>query len=217
MSFLTVEDPFILSHTPQARFTYICQDLDGLLLDPRGIRALDFDCTVFEMYLCRECLAYMHRSIMPRLALKNHLYRGELPEDLQNVTWVEEMACSIYRTSAHVTRIFGSSSECDPFQLHGNTCAHPLNICYTAKRLPWSPADLNDLISIIFVGPKKLAKEDLQKLTPFFVRRSVIRMLLLYLQKHNRLYIELPPIDEQVLAMYPDNNLLPGLQDRFIY
>ncbi|KAJ4487108.1 hypothetical protein C8J55DRAFT_424193, partial [Lentinula edodes] len=169
------------------------------------------------MYLCHECLLYMQRSTMPRLALNNHLYRGELPEHLQNVSWVEEMACSIYRTSAHVTRIFGSSSECDPLQLHGNTCAHPLNICYTAKRLPWSPADLNDLISIIFVGPRKLTNEDLQKLTPFFVRRTVIQMLLLYLQQHNRLYIELPPIDEEILAMYPDNDLLPGLQDRFIY
>jgi len=95
------------------------------------------------------------------------------------LTWVEEMACSLYRTTAHVAILYStSSSEEDPLQLHGNACAHPMDMFRNAKQLPWSPSDLNDLISIIFVGPRQLNQKDLQKLAPYyFVRRSKLSRL----------------------------------------
>ncbi|KAJ4498891.1 hypothetical protein C8R41DRAFT_730688, partial [Lentinula lateritia] len=169
------------------------------------------------MYFCRDCYGSLRRSTMPRLALNNYLYRGELSDLLKDVTWVEEMACCIYRTTAHVTRIYGSSNPSDSFQLHGNVCAHPLNICATAKQLPWTPTDLNDLITIIFVGKKKLTPEDLMKFKPFFVRRSVIRLLLFTFCKHNRLYKDLYILDNSCLNLYPENDLLPGLAERIVY
>lgn len=116
------------------------------------------------------------------------MYRGELPPDLQDITWIEEMACSLYRTTAHIARIFGSTSDSDPFQLRGNTCAHPMNLFHNATSLPWAPADLNDLISIIFVGSRRLRKEELTKLTPYLVRKQKIIALLQYLCAHNSLY-----------------------------
>ncbi|KAE9392940.1 hypothetical protein BT96DRAFT_829941, partial [Gymnopus androsaceus JB14] len=94
------------------------------------------------------------------LALNNNLYRGKLPLDLQDITWAEEMACALYPTTAHVARIYGSSSETDPLQLWGNTCAHPMNLFANATTLLWSPSDLNNLITIVFVGPRKLRRED---------------------------------------------------------
>ncbi|KAJ3912507.1 hypothetical protein F5877DRAFT_53974, partial [Lentinula edodes] len=215
--YLKVTDAFILKHTPKTRFTYICHQLDGLLLDPKGIRAVDKDFGKFEMYLCQDCKGYLYRNVMPRLALNNHLYRGELPDELKNVTWVEEMACSLYKTTAHVTRIYGSNKSSDPLQMHGNACAHPLDICSAVKILPWTPTDLNDLISIIFVGPRKLTEKDLQKLKPFFVRREVIRRLLNMLCHHNQLYIGLPPPDAENLALFPEYGLLPGLEERIVY
>ncbi|KAH7873122.1 uncharacterized protein C8R40DRAFT_1050402, partial [Lentinula edodes] len=210
-------DSFVLANTPQSRFTYICKELDGLLLDKKGIRTVDIECCSFELYLCHSCNSSLQRSVMPRLALNNFLYRGELIDELKNVTWVEEMACSLYHTTAHVSRIYGSSDDSDPLQLHGNVCAHPLNICSIAKRLPWSPADLNDLITIVFVSKTKLRSQDLQKLKPYFVRRRIIRMLLSELYKHNRLYAGMNVMDNSTLSMYPENGLLPGLEERIVY
>ncbi|KAJ3930947.1 MAG: hypothetical protein NXY57DRAFT_869326, partial [Lentinula lateritia] len=169
------------------------------------------------MYFCRECFNAMHRMAMPCLALNNYLYRGELVENIENISWVEEMACAIYRTTAHVARIYGSSSSGDPLQLHGNVCAHPLDICSIAKRLPWSPVDLNDLITIVFVGKAKLNEDDIKKLKPYFVRRNVIRLLLSDLCRRNRLYAGLYMLDNSMLELYPENDLLPGLQDRIVY
>ncbi|KAF9059122.1 hypothetical protein BDP27DRAFT_1163558, partial [Rhodocollybia butyracea] len=102
--------------------------------------------------LCVECKGALSQSTMPRLAPNNCLYQGELLPELQALTWVEEMACSLCRTTAHVARLYGSSSPEDPLQLHGNTCAHPMKLFENATTLRWAPSDLNDLISIVFIG-----------------------------------------------------------------
>lgn len=217
MDNLVVNDHHILEHSDPSRFKYIDKRLDGLLLQPKGIRAVDRACSQVELYLCSSCYAALSKHNMPRLALNNNLYRGELPSYLQDITWVEEMACALYRTTAHVARIYGSSSDTDPLQLRGNTCAHPMNIFSNATTLPWSPTDLNDLITIIFIGPRKLRKEDWAKLTPYFVRKAKIVALLEFLRAHNKLYMNLPPLDMGILDLYPDNDLLPGLEERIIY
>ncbi|KAE9395281.1 hypothetical protein BT96DRAFT_761643, partial [Gymnopus androsaceus JB14] len=151
------------------------------------------------------------------LALNNHMYRGELPADSKDITWVEEMACSLYHTTAHIARIFGSSSETNPLQMRGNTCAHPMNLFRNAASLPWTPSDLNDLINIVFVGPRKLNHKQMKKLTPYVVRKPKIAALLCFLCAHDRLYAGLPAIDQSALDLYPECNILPGLEDSIVY
>ncbi|KAJ3720700.1 hypothetical protein C8R42DRAFT_583087, partial [Lentinula raphanica] len=179
--------------------------------------ACNVDCSSFKIYFCGPCHSSLRRNTLPRLALNNHLFRGELPAQFSDMTWAEEMACALYRTTAHISRLYGSTSTEDPLVMHSNVCAHPLDICYTAKRLPWAPCDVNDLISVVFVGPRKLTSDELKKLTPFLVRRSVIRAFLSYAWQHNYLYMSLPPPDEEILKLYPENDILPGLHECFIY
>ncbi|KIO26175.1 hypothetical protein M407DRAFT_24508 [Tulasnella calospora MUT 4182] len=50
---------------------------------------------------------------MPLFALANNLFRGSLPDRFQDLTWVEEMVCSTYRMTAHVTRLYQSSNPGD--------------------------------------------------------------------------------------------------------
>ncbi|KAJ4478784.1 hypothetical protein C8J55DRAFT_429862, partial [Lentinula edodes] len=187
------------------------------MLDPKGLQYVDTQLETFKIYLCAECHSCLIQDKMPRLALNNHLFRGDLPDVLQDVTWIEEMICSLYRTTAHVTRIYASSSPSDPLVLHGNACAHPFDLCTTVRVLPWTPADVNGVLSVIFVGPQKLTPDDFAKLKPFHVRRPVIRMLLNFLCRSNRLYADLPAPDETCLMMYPENGILPGLLDGIVY
>ncbi|KAF9056764.1 hypothetical protein BDP27DRAFT_1146750, partial [Rhodocollybia butyracea] len=125
-----------------------------------------------------ECFSFLTRGKLPRLALNNGLYRGELPDELKDITWVEEMACSLYRTTAHVSRLYGSTSEENPLYIHGNTCAHPMQVISHAKKLPRTPSDVNDLITVVFVGSRKLRKDELSKLSAYMVRKSKILSLL---------------------------------------
>ncbi|KAE9389473.1 hypothetical protein BT96DRAFT_758331, partial [Gymnopus androsaceus JB14] len=167
--------------------------------------------------LCVQCYGALSKNNMPRLALNNNLYRSELPLDLKDITWVEEMACTLYRTTAHVARIYGSSSETDPLQMQGNTCTHPMNLFANATTLPWSPSDLNDLITVVFISLRKLCREDWNELTPYIVCKPKIVALLNFLRTHDKLYAGLPAPDQHVLDFYPDNGLLPGLEERIIY
>ena len=59
--------------------------------------------------ICHDCYNSLSKNKLPRFALADHFYCGVLPEEFQNLTWVKEMVCAIYRTSAHVTRLYESS------------------------------------------------------------------------------------------------------------
>ncbi|KAE9393260.1 hypothetical protein BT96DRAFT_999637 [Gymnopus androsaceus JB14] len=50
LDILRVTDTYILAHTPLSRFKYIHDSLDGLLLEPKGIRALDKECSAVEVF-----------------------------------------------------------------------------------------------------------------------------------------------------------------------
>lgn len=93
---LRITDQYILAHTPLWRFMYIDESLDGFLLEPLGICRKVEDSLQTEMYLCSSCHSLLEHNNLPRLALNNGLYRGELPPKLSDITWVEEMACSLY-------------------------------------------------------------------------------------------------------------------------
>ena len=74
-------------------------------------------------------------------ALANNFYRGELPAEFKDLTWVEEMACAVYCDTAHISCIYQSSDPSQPCVFHGNTCAHDMNVVSTATVLPHTVAD----------------------------------------------------------------------------
>ena len=87
------------------------------------------------LHLCKECASYLRLNKLPRFALANNFYRGELPEEFKNLTWVEEMACAIYHNTAHISHIYQSTDPSQPHVFHGNTCAHNMNVVLTATSL----------------------------------------------------------------------------------
>jgi Helitron helicase-like domain at N-terminus/PIF1-like helicase len=162
---------------------------------------------------CTECQGSMKVAKLPKFALPNNLYRGVLPEDLRDITWVEEKVCALHRVTADVARL--QNAETDeklPYRLVGNTCAHPVNVPSTARVLPRTPSDIHDSLTIVFVGPKF----DKTQLPPMFrVRRKVIARFLSFLAANNPLYASVP-ISACNLALYPDDDVLPSLEESVI-
>ena len=66
---------------------------------------------------------------------------------------------------AHITHLYESSDDKDPFVYHGNTCAHEMNVISTATVLPCTVREINSVLTIVFVGQKK---SDPKKLGSFF-------------------------------------------------
>ncbi|KIJ25887.1 hypothetical protein M422DRAFT_192898, partial [Sphaerobolus stellatus SS14] len=164
--------------------------------------------------LCGECHSALVQARVPKFALKNGLYRGHLPPQFADLTWIEEMVCSIYRNTAFVIRLFDSSSESVPRVFKGNTCAHEMNFLSTAKCLPRTPEDINGMISVVLVGTNKF--DPAKACDIFNVRRSKIRDFLAWLQAHNLLYRDIP-LHDDIIDLYPEDGLLPGLADAVIH
>ncbi|KAF6750243.1 hypothetical protein DFP72DRAFT_745567, partial [Ephemerocybe angulata] len=164
--------------------------------------------------MCSDCHSSLRRGVMPQFALANNLYRGVLPSMFSDLTWIEEMACAIYRNTAHVTRLYNSSSPDQHTVLHGNTCAHEMNVISTAQVLPRTPADINGMLSVVFVGPGKFDPKKAGDL--FRVRKQKIWNFLMWLQKNNRLYTHLK-FDETVMNLYPEDGTLPGVENIIIH
>lgn len=153
---LRLTDRFILQkcilQSLSSRFTFGSPLIDGLMLEPAGVVTVAHDSV--SLNVCGSCHSALRKPLnVPRLALRNNLYRGELPIRFRDLTWIEEKVCAIYSVTAHVTRLFQSTDPAHARTFHGNTCAHEMNVVSTATVLPRTPADISGFLSVVFVGP----------------------------------------------------------------
>ena len=89
-----------------------------------------------------------------------------------------------------------------------------MNVILIALALLRTPGDINSVLSIVFVGPGRF---DPKKLGTFFkVRKKKIWRFLLYLTSVNKYYKKFPLIPS-VLNLYPEDDTLPGLEERVVY
>lgn len=186
-------------------------ELDNLLLEKKGIERGEDGSVV--LCFCQECRSALHSGKMPRLALANNLYRGRLPSEFEDITWVEEMVCAKHLSTALVTKLSQGHSGHHSRKLRGNTCAHEMNILSTVNKLPRAPVDVNDMLSVVFVGDCIPEGSKLQEI--FFVRREKVWKFLLWLKDHNELYANMV-LDYEVMTLYPERGVLPGLTERII-
>ncbi|KAJ7844579.1 hypothetical protein B0H14DRAFT_2358506 [Mycena olivaceomarginata] len=206
---LTVENFEILRcHDSQLQMDFEFSDspdLNGLMLDQQGINPDG------SIEMCEGCLSRLHQSELPKFDLKNDLSRGRVPEEFSDLTWIEEMVCCVYRTTAHVIRLFNSNNEKQPKVFHGNVCAHEMNIVSTATVLPRTPQDINGCISVVFIGPDKFKADAICKL--FSIRRDKVWAFLCWLKftARNPLYADVPLSKDNLLQV------LPGIHDRIIH
>ncbi|KAK0467380.1 hypothetical protein IW261DRAFT_1306635, partial [Armillaria novae-zelandiae] len=156
--------------------------------------------------VCHACEARLKRGCLPMYSLRNHLFRGSLPEQFHDLTWVEEMVCSIYRCTCHVTRLFPSEKV-----FHGNTCAHDLNFVSTATVLPRVPADIKGMLSVVYLGPHQPLKS---VKAMYHVRKDKVWSFLTWLAANNPLYAKIC-LSEAHLQLY-ENDQIPGMDEQII-
>ena len=89
---LFVKDPHNIADL--TGFQYGSPAIDGTVFDTSAMTISETSRVVLKV--CVECLSALKRNRIPRLSLANYLYRGKLPSELQDLTWVEEMVCAKY-------------------------------------------------------------------------------------------------------------------------
>ncbi|KAI6044160.1 hypothetical protein EDC04DRAFT_462744 [Pisolithus marmoratus] len=95
---LRLRDLFIITkcivQNLSPRFNYAYPALNGLMLDHRGVVCDEKG--EAALLLCRDCSMSLSKERIPRFALANGLYRGELPDIFADLTWIEEKICALY-------------------------------------------------------------------------------------------------------------------------
>ena len=193
-------------------FQFADLQLSGLMLDLNGIQtgAAFGD---MELCICFPCYAYLPWSSMPWFALANNLYHGILPEEFLDLTWIEEHVCAGFSNMAIVTHLYQSSDPSQPTVFYGNTCAHKMNVNSTAAVLLHAPSDVNDLLSVVFIGSQKFRPEYLGNMYQIF--KSKAWRFIQWLRVYNQLYTEVS-LDRLTMELYPEDSVEPELSPQGI-
>ena len=129
---------------------------------------LDYSCS----RICEVCRLHVRKGKMPRLALANNLWIGKVPEELSSLRYVEKILISKVRHTCAYVKVASGMRK-----MKANIIAFESPVPKIYSILPPPREDLDDILGILFTGPKEPTVEDFAR-TPFLVRRNaVIRAL----------------------------------------
>jgi hypothetical protein len=184
--------------------------LKGKLIDPRGVIIQGGN---FMLDFCVSCSRALQRRSLPKHALANKLYTGPVPDELKDLTMIEECMISRARAKSWIVKLQEQDSDSvSPTAqrgLKGHTIIYPQQPDKLAEILPPTVSETLTFICVIFVGSSKLTKEWLrEKAKPLVVRREKVRDALVWLKFNNPLYKDIQ-IDQQSVDALPVEDVLP--------
>lgn len=202
------------------------ESLRGCMLDHRGVQyefrgEVGLSETTSVLTLCRECHRSLSSDRLPKLALANELFVGEIPEALSDLTVVEEAMVSQRRakcwilhlreegTSNEVTEGVSNNTAASQRALKGHIIVFPTHPERLGRVLPPPMEDVVSPICVLFVGSSPPTKEWLRtKARPLIVRREKVRCALEWMKEYNPLYSHVL-IDYSRIDSLPEYDIAP--------
>lgn len=182
-----------------------------LLICPNGINK--HPQSQDSLTICSTCSNYLQHGRQPCLALANDTYVGEIPMELQDLTFVEELMIGLCRAKCSIFQLRENKHEgLSPISqtgFRGHIIVYPQNPSSIASFLPPRIEEITSLICILFIGSTKPTLKWLyEKAKPLAVRAGKVRNALVWLKRHNTLYQDII-LNETVLDSLPENGILP--------
>ena len=178
---------------------------EGILLDRRGMK----DGT---LALCKDCYCYLKKGKTPPLSLANHLLLGDVPQELKDLTPVEESMIARCRAKVCVIHLKAEEEVLlsnTQRGMRGHIVVYPQKPENLLNVLPPSVEDICTPICVVFIGSQRPTQEWLRRYAkPLIVRRERVRSALLWLKTHNKLYHNIV-VDETSLKTFPENDIVP--------
>jgi hypothetical protein len=149
--------------------------------------------------VCIPCSLALKKNKIPCHALANGLWIGDIPLELQDLTWMEQklIACITYNESlvrVHISKMY--KIRCNV------VCrATPMNKIYNI--LPLKKSNIEEVLAIMFLGPTSPDKKLFYK-TPLLVRHNKVASALEWLKLNHTDYQELH-ISYENLSKYPED------------
>jgi hypothetical protein len=160
--------------------------------------------------ICNSCREKIRVGCVPKNALANGLWIGEVPNVLKELTYVEQLLVRRVRLNGCFVRV---STGMRKMVAHAIAFESPVAKVY--DKLPPPQSEMGDVLVILFSGPNKPTKEDWKR-TPVLVRRTAVLNALTWLKLNNSLYNDIE-IDMDALATYPEDSPPVGVEYRESY
>lgn len=185
--------------------------LENVLLSPDGMKS-NHD-GAYRLELCMLCLHSLQRNTIPKHALANRLYVGPVPDELSDLTMVEECMIAHARAKSWIVKLqeteTDSTSPTAQCGLKGHTIIYPQQPDKLTTVLPPAVDESLTFICIIFVGNSMLTKEWLRaKAKLLVVHREKVYEALIWLKANNPLYEDID-INRENLHALPEEDILP--------
>ena len=163
-------------------YDFSCAALDeqNIMIDPLGIQQDDS-----SVWLCSTC----HPSIMlgkrPPESLANFRWVGLVPDELKDLTWIEELLIARAHVVGRVVRL-QARNQASYFGIKGHMILLPQDTTLLLDVLPMSPISLSDVVRVVWTGKSAPDRDRLR--SQFTVRRDVVYNALQWLCRHNEDY-----------------------------
>jgi len=105
--------------------------------------------------VCSICLESLDKKKMPTLALANGLWIGEIPDELQDLTYAEQLLIAKVRHNRCIVKV---SSGMSKMRANAISFSNPMPKIYSI--LPPPIEEMDEVLAFIYTGPCKPTKAD---------------------------------------------------------
>jgi hypothetical protein len=148
--------------------------------------------------ICKTCHKSVSKGKVPLMALANGKWLGEVPPQLANLSFAEQLLVARIRHNRCLIRV---SSGMRKMRANAIMFENPMPKIYDV--LPPSMDEMDDVLAFIYTGPCKPTKDDFKR-TPLLVRRKKVSAALEWLKLNHCDYYDLE-ISYRNLSQYPED------------
>ncbi|KAG6896232.1 hypothetical protein C0992_009557 [Termitomyces sp. T32_za158] len=149
--------------------------------------------------VCDKCRTALLKGSIPRNALANGLWIGEVPSVLKDLTWVEQMLVSKIRRSLCYAHVRSSGLK----KMNAHLIVFNAPVMKVYEILPPPKEDMDEVLAILFTGPSQPTPNELRRL-PLLVHRNYVKHALEWLKLNHTGYSGIN-ISESNLNAYPED------------
>ena len=149
--------------------------------------------------ICLTCLKSLQKNKVPINALANGLWIGDIPDELQNLNWMERLLIARITFNYCIIRVHSSGH----YKLKANAICHAIPMPKVYNVLPPKREDLDDVLAFIYIGPSVPNPNEFKR-TPFLVRRNKVAIALNWLKLNHIDYYNID-VSYDNLNEYPED------------
>ncbi|KAJ6522933.1 hypothetical protein DFH09DRAFT_938126, partial [Mycena vulgaris] len=150
--------------------------------------------------ICVECETSLNNGVLPKTALVRYNWVGDVPSQLQDLTYAEGIMIARVRHNRCVVRVNSGR-----VRMSANAIMFSQPVLSILNKLPPSRDQMNEILAFVFTGSAAPTQEDFDR-TPMLVRKKKVIDALEWLKLNHDSYSDLE-ISQENLDTYAERDI----------